>query len=117
MSDYLKEANESENRWQQAESEARFAYHALIFLHTSSLTAKERLIAWFLLQGLCNKDIAERMGNSSFTIKGHLHAIFRKLSADSRQEVFARVFPIGEDVPQELIDALPNIARRKMRGQ
>lgn len=93
------------------------AHHALEFLRASTLTAKERLVAWFLLQGLSNKDIAERMGNSPATVKGHTFAIFRKLATDSRQEVFARVFPIGEDVPQELIDALPNIARRKVKGQ
>jgi DNA-binding NarL/FixJ family response regulator len=96
-----------------ASSESICSPLALSFLLRSKLTAKERVIAWLALQGRTVKDIGERVQCSDKTVKHHLYAIYDKLGVGSKQELATRVFPISEEVPRVLIDALPYVANRR----
>lgn len=48
------------------------------------LTARQQQIVALLARGFTNKEIAESMRLSEFTIKNHVHRIMRRLNADSR---------------------------------
>jgi len=48
------------------------------------LTARQQQLVAFLARGFTNKEIAESMGLSEFTVKNHVHRIMRQLNADSR---------------------------------
>jgi DNA-binding NarL/FixJ family response regulator len=48
------------------------------------LTARQQQLVSFLARGFTNKEIAESMGLSEFTVKNHVHRIMRQLNADSR---------------------------------
>jgi DNA-binding NarL/FixJ family response regulator len=51
------------------------------------LTARERQIGRYLVDGLSNTEIAERLGVAVRTIEGHTYRLYRKLGITSRAEV------------------------------
>ena len=53
------------------------------------LTNREREILALLADGLANKQIAERLGISTNTVKTHLELLFDKLGVSSRAEAVA----------------------------
>lgn len=48
------------------------------------LTPRQQQLVALLARGFTNKEIAESMGLSEFTVKNHVHRIMRQLNADSR---------------------------------
>jgi NarL family two-component system response regulator LiaR len=50
------------------------------------LTAREKEILTFMAQGLNNKDIAEHLSISLFTVKNHVSNIIQKLAVDDRTQ-------------------------------
>ncbi len=52
-----------------------------------SLTPREVAIVALVLEGLSNKDIAERHGTSVRTVEGHLYRIFTKFGISRREEL------------------------------
>ena len=65
---------------------------AQVILLAYELTQREGRVVHFLLRGMSNDEIALELGLSTYTVKDHLKAIFRKTGARSRAEVAARVF-------------------------
>lgn len=55
------------------------------------LTSREREIAFLAARGMSDKDIAERLTLSVRTVGNHLYRIYRKLGADGRQNLRARI--------------------------
>jgi DNA-binding NarL/FixJ family response regulator len=55
------------------------------------LTEAEREVAELVLEGLSNRDIAERRGASVKTIANQLRRIYEKLGVSSRFELAARL--------------------------
>jgi len=55
-------------------------------ISSEPLTGRETEILQLLAQGSSNKDIAEKLFLSQFTVKGHLRNIFTKLNVLSRTE-------------------------------
>lgn len=51
------------------------------------LTAKERLVATLVWEGLTNRDIATRIHTSEQVVKNHLRSAFDKLGVWSRLEL------------------------------
>lgn len=56
----------------------------------ASLTARETEIAALLEEGLANKEIAQRLGIATRTVKNHLQHVYEKLDVHSRGELVAR---------------------------
>ena len=52
--------------------------------HRLGLTARQQQLIAFLARGFTNKEIAESMHLSEFTVKNHVHRIMRRLNAQSR---------------------------------
>lgn len=50
----------------------------------SELTPRERELTFLVVQGLANKEIAERMNLSLQTVKNHVHNVLRKTGTNSR---------------------------------
>lgn len=65
---------------------------AIRVLNSAGLTPKELGIAWMMLRGLSDKEIAAETGNSVKTIKKHLGTIRAKFGVGSRSQFFAEVF-------------------------
>ena len=61
------------------------------------LTARQQQLVAFLARGFTNKEIAESMGLSEFTVKNHVHRIMRQLNADSRYAAVQTV--CGHNLP------------------
>lgn len=57
------------------------------------LTPRERELVDGLAQGLMYKEIAERMGCSTGTVKVHVRNIYEKLQVSSRHEAVKKVYP------------------------
>lgn len=57
------------------------------------LSERELEIAWFLVDDLSNREIADRLTLSARTVENHVHRILRKLGATRRQQV--RAFLVG----------------------
>ena len=51
---------------------------------TVHLTGREQQIIGLIVEGLCNKEIAARLGITLHTVKSHVHNLLAKLSVDSR---------------------------------
>jgi two-component system, NarL family, nitrate/nitrite response regulator NarL len=60
-----------------------------------ALTRREREIALSLVDGLTNKEIAQRYSISLATVKSHVHRILRKIGAKRRDEVGYRLRDIA----------------------
>ncbi|HKE19322.1 MAG TPA: helix-turn-helix transcriptional regulator [Kofleriaceae bacterium] len=65
---------------------------AQVILLAYELTQREGRVVHFLLRGMSNDEIAVELGLSTYTVKDHLKAIFRKTGARSRAELSARIF-------------------------
>lgn len=52
--------------------------------HQLGLTARQQQLVALLARGFTNKEIAESMRLSEFTVKNHVHRIMRRLNAQSR---------------------------------
>lgn len=52
--------------------------------HRLGLTGRQQQLIAFLARGFTNKEIAESMRISEFTVKNHVHRIMRRLNAQSR---------------------------------
>ena len=60
----------------------------------AKLSPKETIITEFLMKGLSAKDIADCTGNTTKTIKVHLHHIYRKFQVNGHKELVYVFFPI-----------------------
>ena len=66
------------------------------------LTEREQMVIIYLMLGFTNKEIANRMHLSEYTVKEHLKRIMHKTKTTTRTGLLARmIFP----APQELIPA------------
>lgn len=55
------------------------------------LSPSEREILEVAAEGLCNEEIASRLGKSLATVKSQIQSIYRKLSISNRSELIARI--------------------------
>jgi DNA-binding NarL/FixJ family response regulator len=53
------------------------------------MTKREREVIVLIAEGLSNKEIANRLNLSTFTVKSHIHNILEKLALHSRLEIAA----------------------------
>ena len=51
------------------------------------MTAREREVIGFLGEGLANKEIAQKIHVSTYTVKSHIHNIMEKLALHTRLEI------------------------------
>src|ERR1700731_666618 len=76
--------------------------------HRLGLTARQQQLIALLARGFTNKEIAESMHLSEFTVKNHVHRIMRRLNAQSRyaavQTVCISNLPISAGTPAKAID-------------
>ena len=62
------------------------------------LTQREQMVIIYLMLGFTNKEIANRLNLSEYTVKEHLKRIMHKTKTTTRTGLLARmVFPIGAD--------------------
>lgn len=59
------------------------------------LTPREFEVLGWLVQGLCNKEIARKLGLEEQTVKNHLRPIFQKFAVARRTELLVKVFEQG----------------------
>lgn len=59
------------------------------FIHTFKLSAREREILGFIIDGQSNDEIADTLAISIRTVSAHLYRIYRKINLHSRTEIFA----------------------------
>jgi DNA-binding NarL/FixJ family response regulator len=59
------------------------------------LTRREFEVLGWLVQGLCNKEIARKLRIEEQTVKNHLRPIFQKFAVVRRTELLVKVFEIG----------------------
>jgi DNA-binding CsgD family transcriptional regulator len=60
-----------------------------LLLEAHGLTARERELAALVLEGFSNREIAERLFLSPYTVGDHLKAILEKIGAHSKRELIA----------------------------
>lgn len=53
------------------------------------MTSRERQVLGLLLQGCTNKEIAERLSISGYTVRDHVSALLRKCRVKSRTQLIA----------------------------
>lgn len=63
--------------------------------HTVDLTAREREILALLVDGLSNKEIAQRLVVSPRTIETHVERVLGKLEVGSRSRAIAKALRLG----------------------
>lgn len=59
------------------------------------LTPREFEVLGWLVQGMCNKEIARKLGIEEQTVKNHLRPIFQKFAVVRRTELLVKVFEQG----------------------
>lgn len=59
--------------------------HFIVFLRSKALTDREVQITLDLLEGLANKEIAEKWFISESTVKKHTHNLYKKLDLSGRE--------------------------------
>jgi DNA-binding NarL/FixJ family response regulator len=67
----------------------------------SQLSAREKQVVTLVCNGFSNREIAEKLGVTEGTVKGHLHSIYEQLGVRSRIELMiALVRPQQSEVRQ-----------------
>ncbi len=61
------------------------------------MTKREREIIAMIAEGMSNKDIAQKLNLSSYTVKSHVHNVMEKLALHSRLEIAAHFHKQDED--------------------
>jgi DNA-binding NarL/FixJ family response regulator len=61
------------------------------------MTKREREIIVLIAEGMSNKDIAERLDLSTYTVKSHVHNVMEKLALHSRLQIAAHFRKQDED--------------------
>jgi DNA-binding CsgD family transcriptional regulator len=56
----------------------------------TSLTAREREVLQWMIQGKSNREISRLLGISTITLKNHVNKLYRKLDVQGRSEAVAR---------------------------
>jgi two-component system response regulator DevR len=64
----------------------------------NQLTPQEQKIVALIAQGLTNKEIAQRLGSSPFTVRNQVKVIIRKLVLKNRIQV---AYLVGQHVNME----------------
>ncbi len=59
------------------------------------LTPREFEVLGWLVQGLCNKEIARKLGIEEQTVKNHLRPVFQKFDVARRTELLVKAFEQG----------------------
>lgn len=59
------------------------------------LTPREFEVLGWLVLGLCNKEIARKLGIEEQTVKNHLRPVFQKFGVARRTELLVKVFELG----------------------
>lgn len=59
------------------------------------LTPREFEVLGWLVQGMCNKEIARKLGIEEQTVKNHLRPVFQKFAVVRRTELLVKVFEMG----------------------
>lgn len=70
--------------------------------HLTTLSSRELEVLGLVANGEANKEIAERLGLSEFTVKRHVQNILRKLGAHSRWEASASYLSQRREVPSPI---------------
>jgi DNA-binding NarL/FixJ family response regulator len=63
------------------------------------MTKREREIMNLIAEGLSNKEIAQRLGIATYTVKSHVHNILEKLALHSRLQIAAYTHKAGAAPP------------------
>ena len=56
------------------------------------MTKREREIVALIAEGMSNKDIAQRLNLSTYTVKSHIHNILEKMALHSRLEIAVHTY-------------------------
>jgi DNA-binding NarL/FixJ family response regulator len=56
------------------------------------LSSREIEVAKLVLRGCSNKDMAEKLFVSEYTIKDHLKHIMKKMRVDTRAKIMSKIF-------------------------
>jgi len=76
--------------------------------HRLGLTGRQQQLIALLARGFTNKEIAQSMHLSEFTVKNHVHRIMRRLNAQSRyaavQTVCVSSLPVSTGTPTKAAD-------------
>lgn len=56
-------------------------------LESANLSSREKQIIRFVAEGLTNKEIAQHLNLSSYTVKSHVHNILKKLALRKRMQI------------------------------
>jgi DNA-binding CsgD family transcriptional regulator len=80
----------------------------------STLTLREREIAWLVTEGMTNSQIARRLGVTAKTVEKHLGSTMSKLGVQSRAAVAGLVGQAGLDLVR-VISCAPAAAGRTAR--
>jgi two-component system, NarL family, response regulator DevR len=75
----------------------------------SQLTHQEQKILALIAQGLTNKEIAQRLGSSPFTVQNQVKVIIRKLGLKNRVQV---AYLVGQHVNIDKIVERPKVLDR-----
>ena len=95
----LKVANRSELMTEDFLLRVKYYFQELLQLHSShdslaltKLTRREREVMELLSRGCVDKEIAQAMGISVWTVHGHIKDIFKRLHVRTRTEAVIRYF-------------------------
>ena len=61
------------------------------------MTKREREIIVLIAEGMSNKEIADRLNLSTYTVKSHVHNVMEKLALHSRLQIAAHFHNHDED--------------------
>ncbi|WP_256348917.1 response regulator transcription factor [Pseudomonas sp. PDM24] len=61
------------------------------------ITRREREVVLLLVNGLTNKQIAQQLGISNYTVRDHLSSMFEKMDVKSRIELAVLVVGMKEN--------------------
>ena len=82
-------------RHQQAVAETKLCGEARGSASKKALTLRQQKVMRLVAEGMTNKEIANRLNLSEYTIKNHVHRVMKQLDAENRAEAVEIILARG----------------------
>ena len=79
----------------ERESGTNFIRPITALLNVNRVTGSERAVLDLLLDGLSNKEIAERLFIETVSVKAHITSLYRKLNVSTRAQCIVKIAKLG----------------------
>lgn len=84
--------------WQAVTNDESWHFTVRASMDAYGFTGRHRDVAWGVLRGMSNKEIAAEAGITESTVKNHMSEIFKRTGTQDRLQLVLRLLGVTRDI-------------------